>query len=91
MTVAGAEGTREVPMPRALRREPVLDTEQVKTLACLALALENSMGWAVDLECAFQQRRLYLLQCRPITTLALRSNQRLVFGMPADVAAHKGA
>ncbi len=28
------------------------------------------MGWPVDVECAFHGDRLYLLQCRPITTLA---------------------
>ncbi len=28
------------------------------------------MGWPVDLECAFKDGKLYLLQCRPVTTLA---------------------
>ena len=72
MTVACPDGTREVPVPHALRREPSLAVEQIKMLARLALALEKSMGWAVDLECAYQQRQLYLLQCRPITTLAVQ-------------------
>ena len=30
------------------------------------------MGWPVDLECAFKDGKLYLLQCRPVTTLAGR-------------------
>ena len=30
------------------------------------------MGWPVDLECAFKDGKLYLLQCRPVTTLAER-------------------
>ncbi|HNT23673.1 MAG TPA: PEP/pyruvate-binding domain-containing protein [Anaerolineales bacterium] len=70
MTIACPEGTREVPVPRAMQTEPTLNLEQVKDLARLALALEKYMGWPVDLECAFQQGRLYLLQCRPITTLS---------------------
>ena len=35
-----------------------------------AVDLEARMGWPVDLECAFKDGKLYLLQCRPVTTLA---------------------
>ncbi len=69
MTVARPQGTCEVAVPRSLRREAVLSTEQIVSLTRLAIALEQSQGWPVDLECAFQQGQLYLLQCRPITTL----------------------
>ncbi|MBN1888467.1 MAG: PEP/pyruvate-binding domain-containing protein [Thermoflexales bacterium] len=70
MTVARPEGTREVPVPRCMRLVPSLDDGQIVALARLACALEASQGWAVDLECAFQVGQLYLLQCRPITTLS---------------------
>lgn len=70
MTVACSTGTCEVPVPRAMRKEPALDNEQIKDLARLAVTLERNMGWPVDLECVFRQRSLYLLQCRPITTVA---------------------
>ena len=33
------------------------------------MSSETSMGWPVDLEVAFRDDTLYLLQCRPITTL----------------------
>lgn len=69
MTVAVAGGTREVDVPRFLRREPSLHDEQAAELARLALALEATMGWAVDLECAYARGQLYLLQCRPVTAL----------------------
>ena len=36
----------------------------------VALTLEERLGWPVDVECAWQGQALYLLQCRPITTLA---------------------
>ena len=38
-------------------------------MARLAVDLEATMGWPVDVECAFEGEQLYLLQCRPITTL----------------------
>ena len=56
-------------MPRLLRTRPALGDTQISELAKLAVALETTMGWPVDAECAYQDGRLYLLQCRPITTL----------------------
>ncbi|HZU86725.1 MAG TPA: PEP/pyruvate-binding domain-containing protein [Anaerolineaceae bacterium] len=69
MTIACPGGTREVPVPRTLRCEAALNPGQIAGLAMLAIGLENSHGWPVDLECSFQGSKLYLLQCRPITTL----------------------
>jgi pyruvate,water dikinase len=68
MTIMRPEGTLEVPVPRCLRGEPVLETAQVLALAELACVLERTQGWPVDLECAYQGESLYLLQCRPVTT-----------------------
>jgi pyruvate,water dikinase len=70
MTVTVPGGTREVAIPRLMRRQPALTDEQVLALARLGLALEAEMGWPVDVECAYHGGDLYLLQCRPITTLA---------------------
>lgn len=69
MTVARPGGTSEVPVPRIMQSEPALNDSQVAALARLARDLELDQGWPVDLECAYEQGRLYLLQCRPITTL----------------------
>jgi len=33
------------------------------------VALERRMGHPVDVECAYHAGKLFLLQCRPITTL----------------------
>lgn len=68
MTVRAETGTREVPVLRSLRQRPCLTEVQVRALGSLALRLEAAMGWPVDIECAFADGRLYLLQCRPITT-----------------------
>jgi len=70
MTVAVPGGTREVDVPRLLRSAPALNDRQIAAMADLATSLEATMGWPVDVECAFHGDRLYLLQCRPITTLA---------------------
>jgi len=67
MTVLGAAGTREVPVPRALRQASALDDAQVAALAAWARSLEAYEGRPVDLECAYAAGRPYLLQCRPIT------------------------
>ncbi|HSF34353.1 MAG TPA: PEP/pyruvate-binding domain-containing protein [Candidatus Tectomicrobia bacterium] len=72
MTVLTHEGTQEVPVPRGQQRSPSIDDTQVVELARLGMALEVAMGWPVDIECAYQGRNLYLLQCRPITTLDAR-------------------
>lgn len=69
MTVVIPEGTREVDVPRLLRRQPALDDAQAVEMAQLARSLEEAMGFPVDVECAFSGGRLYLLQCRPITRL----------------------
>jgi pyruvate,water dikinase len=69
MTVPATGGTREVAVPRWLRTQPVLSDAQILETARLALALEASMGVPVDVECAYRDEMLYLLQCRPITAL----------------------
>jgi phosphoenolpyruvate synthase/pyruvate phosphate dikinase len=69
MTVAVTGGTREVSVPRLLRERASLSRVQVAELAKLAVELEEKMGRPVDIETAFAGDLLYLLQCRPITTL----------------------
>jgi pyruvate,water dikinase len=69
MTVSIPGGTREVPVPGMLSGEPALTDAQVVEMAELARVLEARMGWPVDIECAIRDDTLYLLQCRPITTL----------------------
>jgi phosphoenolpyruvate synthase/pyruvate phosphate dikinase len=63
-------------VPRFLRRQPALSDDQIVELGRLGRALEAAMGRPVDIECAYQSGRLYLLQCRPITAIQ-RSDDRL--------------
>jgi phosphoenolpyruvate synthase/pyruvate phosphate dikinase len=69
MTVAVAGGTREVDVPRLMAKQPSLSDAQLLEVAALARNLETVMGWPVDIEAAYRDDVLYLLQCRPITTL----------------------
>lgn len=67
MTVRLPTGVKQVPTPRPMQRMAVLSEPQVKEVAHLAIQLESDMGWPIDLEAAYYQNKLYLLQCRPIT------------------------
>jgi pyruvate,water dikinase len=69
MTISGPRGTHEVEVPRFLRNQAALNDGQVIEMANLALTLESTMEHPVDVECAYAGGELYLLQCRPITTL----------------------
>jgi phosphoenolpyruvate synthase/pyruvate phosphate dikinase len=69
MTIAIPGGTREVEVPRMLREQPSLSEAQIREVALLGARLEAALGWPVDIEVAFAGGELFLLQCRPITTL----------------------
>jgi pyruvate,water dikinase len=69
MTVTTEAGTIEQDVPDDQQRAPSLSDEQIMQIAQLAMSLEEANGHAVDVECAIASNTLYLLQCRPITTL----------------------
>lgn len=71
MTVLAPVGTHEVPVLRQWQKAASLNDDQITELTRLGIALESTMGWPVDIECAYHGRNLYLLQCRPITTLGV--------------------
>jgi pyruvate,water dikinase len=70
MTVQVPGGTCEVNVPRLIQTQPAVNDEKVVEMARLAIELEKTMGWPVDVECAYHESQLYLLQCRPVTTLS---------------------
>jgi phosphohistidine swiveling domain-containing protein len=69
ITIAAARGTRDVTVPRVLRRQPVLDEARATEIAALAQNLEARLGRPVDVECSYRGDDLHLLQCRPLTAL----------------------
>ncbi|MDR0717153.1 MAG: hypothetical protein LBF50_07040, partial [Azoarcus sp.] len=69
---AGAQGTKTVPLPEALRDAPALGAAQVAQVAALALAAEKHCGFPQDIEWAFRGDKLHLLQTRPVTRIPAR-------------------
>jgi phosphoenolpyruvate synthase/pyruvate phosphate dikinase len=70
MAVPVPGGIKEVGVPKMMRQSPCLDEARAVQIGELAVSLEQRMGYPVDVECAFKGDTLYLLQCRPVTTLA---------------------
>ncbi len=63
-------GLQRESVPEQMRQKPVLSEEQVQDLSRTARRIEQELGRPQDIEFALgQDERLYLLQCRPITTL----------------------
>jgi phosphoenolpyruvate synthase/pyruvate phosphate dikinase len=71
MTIPVPGGTREADVPLFLRDEPSLPGEKAVEIAHLTREVESTLGYPVDLECSFAGEELFLLQCRPITTIYL--------------------
>jgi pyruvate, water dikinase len=76
MTVAVPGGVAEISVPERLRCLPALTDEAAEATARLVVQVEQRMGHPVDVEFAWSDDRLHLLQCRPITTLRTRTEGR---------------
>lgn len=68
--VSKDEGVTEKETSADMRNRFCLDDESVKELAMLTIKTEELYGYPVDLEFGFAENKLYLLQARPITTIA---------------------
>ncbi|MCQ6561083.1 PEP/pyruvate-binding domain-containing protein [Paenibacillus mendelii] len=60
-------GTNEIKLDASLSRQACLSEQQVRQLDQLAAQCEAVFGDALDIEWAYAENRLYLLQCRRIT------------------------
>lgn len=65
----GGQGTMRQPVPPAQANAPALSEDQLRMVCQTAVELEATYGEPQDIEFAFEQDRLSLLQTRPITTL----------------------
>ena len=77
-------GTFEEQVPAAQVNQLCLDDTQLAALGQLALQCEKVYGPRRDIEWAFQNGTLYLLQCRAITTGKSRSEVSLPSPTPRD-------
>src|SRR5918998_2400007 len=69
MTVNPDSGTEERSVPEARRREEVLDDEAVAELVSYGVRIEDHYDMSQDIEWAFSDGELFILQSRPITAL----------------------
>ncbi|WP_051940427.1 PEP/pyruvate-binding domain-containing protein [Stenoxybacter acetivorans] len=69
LSADGSQGTRTIPLPPDLQDTPALTDTQIRQVAHLALAAEQYCGFPQDIEWAFSNNTLYLLQTRPITRI----------------------
>jgi pyruvate,water dikinase len=69
MTILREGGVEEVRVPRILRRQATLSANKVRDIAEMAIRLESELQYPVDIEGAYVDDSLYLLQCRPISVL----------------------
>lgn len=67
MTIPVRGGTREVDVPSMVTSQRVLSEKQVAEAVRLGVEMERRHGLAVDLELAWSDQKLHLLQCRPAT------------------------
>ena len=63
-----SQGSREVPVPKAMRRMPVMTEAQASEIGRLARGLSSKLGFQADIEGGFYNGTMYLFQARPITT-----------------------
>jgi len=75
-------GTFEEEVPPALIGRFCLEGHQLEALGALALQCEKVYGPRRDIEWAFQEGTLYLLQCRAVTTGKARSDGAPPSGPP---------
>ena len=71
-----AEGIRVESVPQDRASQPTLTDDQVRAVADLARRAGKHFGRPQDIEWAIEAGRLYLLQSRPITSLAAVSRSR---------------
>ena len=76
MTVRTAKGTQDKVIKGRKRKARVLSDEQVDQLVGLARQIEGFYEMPQDIEWAWAGNRFYILQARPVTTLAKGAAQK---------------
>ena len=69
MTIRLDGGTQEQPVPETKRQAPVLSNRQAADLARMGAQIEKLYGTFMDIEWAWAQNDLAIVQARPITAL----------------------
>jgi len=63
------EYSEEKPVPTTKRDKQKLNEKQIKQLANICINIEKHYGFPCDIEWAYEKKKFYITQSRPITTL----------------------
>jgi phosphoenolpyruvate synthase/pyruvate phosphate dikinase len=66
LTILEGAGITEITTPRLLQLRETLAPARIREAAALALAVERRVPGPVEIECAWDKERLYLISCRPV-------------------------
>jgi pyruvate,water dikinase len=72
--IESPSGTKEAPVPKSKANKPKITPAQAVNLAKIALKLHNHYRKPQDIEFAIANKKIYIVQTRPITTI--QSNQK---------------
>lgn len=72
-TTRGGSGVEDFEVPESLSSVPVLVEDEVVELDLVGRLLARKFGEPLDIEWAIESNRIYLLQCRPISSPALKT------------------
>lgn len=68
--IRGTDETKEAPVPKSKRNKKKIDQAMALKIAKIGQKLNNHYGRPQDIEFAIDRGKLYIVQTRPITTLA---------------------
>ncbi len=68
---------KEVPVPKIKKGKYILDDKNIKSLAELAVKIEVHYKSPQDIEWALEKEKFYIVQSRPITTIANHKSEDL--------------
>ncbi|MFW2389443.1 MAG: PEP/pyruvate-binding domain-containing protein [Polyangiales bacterium] len=77
-------GVREVAVPLADRKTPALSEQRLLQLTELAKRIESHFGNARDVEWAFAENEVYVLQARPVVVPSVRNRRGSKRDRPVD-------
>lgn len=78
MMVKGLKGNKIIPVSRGFRKIQKLPDDKVIELAKIGIQVEKHYYFPQDLEWALQDKKLYIVQSRPITTLKEDDDLKLI-------------
>jgi len=71
MIVRSKKGIETIFVPKSKREKPKLSAKLIKELAKLCIKIEDHYQYPQDIEWALENRKFYILQTRPITSLKI--------------------